>query len=419
MRVLWFVNVPPKEASEYLCLKSLNIGGWFDSLKDELVKNPDIQLGIAFSYADMRTESFTINKIKYYKLPYLRPTKGIKARIANLMHQLEPLESLEHYLNTVEDFKPEIIHIFGTERNYGLIINRINVPCVIHIQGILNEIIKKYFSGISKSDIIFYGYYRRLLSGNSLLHYYYNLKKQSKRELTIFKICRYYMGRTLWDSELVKQLNPNSKYYHCDEIIRKEFYNYRWTPNDNKIKRIYSTLGSQNYKGIELLAKASIIINGEDKINTIFRIGGLSENDEVFKIVIKKFGFKIKKFLIPLGGLIPSQIIEEMLISDIYLHPSHIDNSPNSLCEAMLLGIPIISTNVGGIKSLIENEVNGLIVQSGNANLMTEAIMRIIEDKVLTEKLSKNARMYSAERHNKEKILKQLFEIYNDVLYNA
>lgn len=419
MRVLWFINVPTKEAAEYLGYQSLNIGGWFDSLKDELVKNPDIQLGIAFSYADMRTESFTINKIKYYKLPYLRPTKGIKAIIANLMHQLESLEIIDYCLKTVEDYKPDIINIFGTERNFGLICSQTKIPCVIHIQGILNEIINKYFSGISKSDIIFKGYFRRLLSGNSLLHYYFKLKKQSKRELEIFNTCNNFLGRTNWDKGLAKQLSPNSNYYHSDEIIREEFYNASWEPSENNVKIIYSTLGAQNYKGLELLAQTSLIINKENKIDATFNIGGLTESDEVFRIVIKKHGSEVNKYLKPSGRLSPSEIIKEMLKSDVYVHPSHIDNSPNSLCEAMLVGMPIVSTDVGGIPSLIENEVDGLLVPSGNANLMTQAILRIINDKVLAIKLSKNGIERANERHNKDKILKQIFEIYKDSINYA
>lgn len=51
----------------------------------------------------------------------------------------------------------------------------------------------------------------------------------------------------------------------------------------------------------------------------------------------------------------PSRV-EILLRADVYVHPSYIDNSPNSLCKAQILGVPVISCNVGGISSLIEQK---------------------------------------------------------------
>ncbi|RCK76497.1 MAG: Glycosyl transferase, group 1 [Ignavibacteriae bacterium] len=416
MKVLWFINVPTNEAAEYLGYQGLNIGGWFEALKEELRKINDISLAIAFSNYDSREESFVINNIKYYKIPYLLPTKGIKSIIVRLTHRLEPLECVNYYLKVVEDFKPDVIQIFGTERNYGLIINKVNVPCIIHIQGVLNEIIKKYFSGISKLDIIFKGDFRRLLYGNSVLHYYYYLKKQSKRELEIFKTCKYFIGRTNWDENIVKQLSPNSLYYHCDEIMREEFYTVSWKANKNNFKRIFSTFGAQNYKGLEILSQVSLILNKIKKINVTFRIGGLSERDEVFKIVVNKYGKEVKNYIKPLGRLKPNEIISEMLKSDLFLHASHIDNSPNSVCEAMLIGVPVVSTDVGGISSLIENNVDGLLVPIGNIEMLTESILKILNNKELAIKLSNNAKNRARARHDKSSIVKNLISIYRKLL---
>lgn len=416
MRVLWFINVPTKEAAEHLGYENLNIGGWFEALKDEFRKKDDISLAIAFSYKDLHEEYFIINNIKYYKMPHLKPTKGFKARIAKLTHRLEPLECVNFYLKAIDDFKPDVIQIFGTESNYGLIIDKTKVPCIIHIQGVLTEYVKKYFSGISRSDIFMHGYFRRLLSGNSLLHLYYNMKKQSKRELEIFRICKYFLGRTEWDMKVAKQLSPDSKYFHCDEMMRDEFYNVAWRPKENSVKRIYSTFGGQNYKGLDNLAQASLIINAEKKNNVVFKIGGLSDKDEVFKIIAKKYGPEINKYVKPMGRVNPNEIVSEIVNSDLCVHPSHIDNSPNSVCEAMLVGLPVVSTDVGGISSLIENNVDGLLVPSDNLEQLTESILKILNDKELAVKLSNSAKKRAQVRHDKSIIVKNLISIYQKIL---
>lgn len=198
--------------------------------------------------------------------------------------------------------------------------------------------------------------------------------------------------------------------------MRNEFYNYEWNYKNKNKKVVYSTIGSVNYKGLETIAECGLKLNKSNGIDVDLRIGGILSQDEVFKIVSKKYGKDIKNFIKPLGSIPASVVVKEMLSSDVFVHPSHIDNSPNSVCEAMMLGIPVVSTDVGGIPSLIENGVDGLLVPSGNANLMTEAILRIMNDQVLANKLSKNARKRALERHDKAKIVNDLFSIYKSLI---
>lgn len=63
---------------------------------------------------------------------------------------------------------------------------------------------------------------------------------------------------------------------------------------------------------------------------------------------------------------------------DIFINTTNVDNMPVSLLEAMALGLPIVSTNVGGIPYLIENEKNGLLVDRANISEMCSAIEKLI-----------------------------------------
>ena len=64
----------------------------------------------------------------------------------------------------------------------------------------------------------------------------------------------------------------------------------------------------------------------------------------------------------------------------IYIAISHIENSPNSLCEALILGAPCIATNAGGTSSLIEDGNNGILIQDGDAYSMAGAIIELTEN---------------------------------------
>ncbi|WP_447636189.1 glycosyltransferase family 4 protein [Flavobacterium microcysteis] len=77
---------------------------------------------------------------------------------------------------------------------------------------------------------------------------------------------------------------------------------------------------------------------------------------------------------------------------DIFINTTHFDNMPVSVMEAMALGLPVVSTNVGGIPFLLEDEKTALLVEDGSTDGMIEAIKKIIENKNLAEDLAQNAR---------------------------
>lgn len=77
----------------------------------------------------------------------------------------------------------------------------------------------------------------------------------------------------------------------------------------------------------------------------------------------------------------------------IFINTSHFDNMPVSVIEAMSLGMPVVSTNVGGIPFLLQHQKEALLVGDGDINAMVEAIDQLLEDAALFEKLSINARI--------------------------
>lgn len=98
---------------------------------------------------------------------------------------------------------------------------------------------------------------------------------------------------------------------------------------------------------------------------------------------------------------------------DIFINTTNIDNTPVSVMEAMALGIPIISTNVGGLPFLIKNCVDGVLIEKQNPEMMTKAIEDIIKKK--NSKLAFNARK-KVESFEWSKVKKQWFSILDNDL---
>lgn len=78
---------------------------------------------------------------------------------------------------------------------------------------------------------------------------------------------------------------------------------------------------------------------------------------------------------------------------NIFINTTNIDNTPVSVIEAMALGLPIISTNVGGMPFLIDNGIDGILVEPNDVNAFNTAIKNLIEDNKSAINLSKNARL--------------------------
>ena len=79
---------------------------------------------------------------------------------------------------------------------------------------------------------------------------------------------------------------------------------------------------------------------------------------------------------------------------DIFINTTHFDNTPISVMEAMALGLPVVSTNVGGIPYLLTDKENALLVSDADDKAMTKAILNLLNDKVKANQLAKKARTF-------------------------
>ena len=77
---------------------------------------------------------------------------------------------------------------------------------------------------------------------------------------------------------------------------------------------------------------------------------------------------------------------------DVFINTTNIDNTPVSIVEAMALGLPVVSTNVGGIPYLIQNTINGLLVEKDHVDQMVQQVMSLVADPKKAVEITQNAR---------------------------
>ncbi len=409
MKVLWFTNTPSL-AVEELSQKETG-GGWIKEL-DRILQS-EVDLHVAF-YSRIDKEPFKLGNTTYY--PILRKSTLFQKVVKYIFNTVEPKSDLKIYLELVSNIKPDIVHILGSENPFGLIQKYVDIPVVISMQGIVSVISYKFFSGLERKYSKKTTSFLNFLIRKNQYHNYKQLLTLAKREREILKTTKHIIGRTDWDKYVTSVLSPGRRYYHNDEILRNGFYENIWKPNNNKRLILHTTTNPSFYKGFETIFLAASFLKSLD-IDFVWNIAGLSDKDDVVKTVINKFSDTLFTDNIKLLGMLDEQaLIKYMLGADIYVTASHIENSPNNVCEAMLLGMPVIATQAGGTSSMLENNKEGILIQDGDPWSMAGAITSYYREKEKLVKLGSKAREKALRRHNKNEIVSGLVDIYKRIL---
>ena len=406
MRILWF-SVTPSLFNPHS--NGHNGGGWIASLEQIVRKNKDIELGVAFNFPDNGFK-YENDGVSYY------PIKAEQhSFIGKLLGKSNDGNGTAKYLRIIEDFKPDLIQIFGSENEFGSICRHTEIPVVIHMQGCIPPYHNALFPvGMKKSDFLF-------KKGLSLSYRIIGLRseksfrKRAEMEIDTIQSCNYFMGRTEWDKSLIDLFNPNATYFHCEEALRDSFIHSdkQWKYSDGKKKTIISVISRPWYKGCDLILKTAALLKRFTDIDFEWRVYGIPE----MRFFESVYGIKAKDVNVrPMGTASKEELVDALCSSSCYVHTSYIDNSPNSICEAQILGVPIIATNVGGISSIVDDRVNGILFPANAPYTAASHIKRVLANKSLSETLSSNAIKKATQRHNPELIGKRLAEIYKTII---
>ena len=417
MRILWFSNTPAN-ADEYFNKTLKGTGGWMKAMDNSLQNFVDLH--IAF-YHDKKVPPFKYKNSNYYTFQKKNNTI-LKKYLNTIKSKIIFDEDVQQYIDIINLVKPDLIHIHGTENSFGYILGKVDIPIVISIQGNINVYKHKYFSGISKSYLFSYNnLFEGLIGYKPFKISYKKFNKMVKRETYALSLSDNIIGRTHWDRRITAVLAPNAKYFHNDEILRDSFYLNKWSRNDNREKFIiFTTNGDSFYKGFETICHASFLLLKNSNIDFEWRIAGISESSLIVKVVKKLLGNKYPNRGIKLlGNLGEDELVKELLSSDLYVMPSHIENSPNNLCEAMILGLPCIATCSGGTSSLLEDNKEGVLIQDGDPWVLAGSIIDSYKNKDSFAEFGKKARNRALIRHNREKIIGDIIDNYNIIIKNS
>ena len=337
-------------------------------------------------------------------------------------------KTFQKFNEVINEFTPDIIHVHGTEKNLGQIQSFIShIPIVISIQGIIRACRPFYLNYLNKNELRSFSSIKNLLGRGGTDRTRKIFENGDKYETNIIKEGKYFFCRTLWDYAHIALENPNANIFQGEEILRDSFYKNQGKWDINKIEKysIFMPSGSDPLKGLHHAIESVMLLKKEYPQVKLF-VPGIKQNhinqnsfiDFLFgEEYIRYIKSKIKEYsltenIVLLNRLNDKEMAEQFLKANVFLSPSSIDNSPNAVGEAMMIGTPIVTTPVGGIPSFMKDEVNCLFASAGDPYIMAYQIRRIFEDENLARLLSINATEKAQVRHSIETITKQYIDTY-------
>lgn len=408
MKVLWITNLLFPVPSEALGLSAPIYGGWMvsslNALKEIVV---DIKFAIATVYYGDKLQVIERDDVLYYLLP---------SRV-NMTRYDKSLEQLWRLIR--DTFEPDVVHIHGTEYAPGLAYIRAcgSSNVCISIQGLISVISRYYCAGLTCPDIVKNLTFRDIVKFDTIFQQKRRFDRRGILEKEYIKSVSHIIGRTSWDQAHVWAINDRANYHFCNETLRPSFYKHKWEYNKCDKHTIFLSQASYPIKGFHMVLKAMpmilkhfpntrVRVAGHDIIHKpLYRISGYGM---YLKSLIKKYHLEDKVTF--LGNLSEDEICSEYLKANLFICPSAIENSPNSLCEAQILELPYLASYVGGIPDLM-NGNEQFLYRYDDVEMLAEKVCKIFSH----EECKSLYVNYALERHNLSNCAESLLRIYQSI----
>lgn len=445
MRVLWLCNILLPAIAEELGLPYSNREGWLTGIYERICggvkegkRNADgkstdaeeagMELGICFPVAE--TDSVIMERCHGKAGFRLEGTGTVCYAFQENLAAPEVYEDglEECFRSILEDFKPDMVHIFGTEFPHTLaMVRAFGRPerTLVGIQGLCFACAEAYMADLPE-DVIRRRTFRDWLKKDGILQQQEKFRVRGEREKEALKGIGHITGRTDFDRTETGKINPDANYHFMNETMRTPFYEGRWKPDRKNPYGIFLGQGDYPLKGFHYLLQAMPEVLKEYPEAYVMVAGNSIIGNRTLKdkIKISSYGKYLLELIDSLGleghvrvlgKLSAEEMKEAFLRSGMFVCPSSLENSPNSMGEAMLLGVPVVAARTGGIPSMIEDGTEGLLFRTGDVKGLAECMKQVWREPKAAAKRAENARKRAFAVHDGNRNYERLLAIYREI----
>jgi len=357
--------------------------------------------------------------VTYYLLPDSPP----------LSYNENKKSNIAAWNNLIEAEKPDLIQVWGTEFTHGLCALRVatNTPSVIYMQGYLGSIARYYQAGIPQNELKKTITIRDFLKRDSILQQQKKYYKSAKKEAEMLQLSGAIISENEWCNANIRSIVPDVKVYSCPLSINKVFADYHW--DITKIERHSVICNASGYtiKGLHILLRAIALLKNTIPDIKLYVPGDPVVSDGSLKWLLRKRGYtkyienlikelKIEANIVWLGRLSQEDLAKEYSRRHVFVMPSSIENHSSSLKEAMAVGMPCVSSYVGGIPEYVRHGENGFLYRFEEYEVMAEHIKNIFADDELALRISASASSDMLKLHRNIDLFEKTTDIYKRIL---
>lgn len=410
INVLWTINTLSPTIGKEFNIRSTHTISWVEAMADRLQNDKRVNLSIAAPGDIPEIKQRNINGVNYYVVP--------------------KKSSEKYWAMLLSDIHPDIIHVYGTEQSHNIDVIKTadGIPVIVSLQGLVSEYQHHYYAGIEHRTMLRYTPIRDIIRPSGFFTGKEDFIKRSKNEKKIIESVKYVEGRSTWDRVSALNINPNLKYYYCPRMIRRPFYEKEaWDISKIEKHTVFISQGNYPIKGVHFVFMAvSKLINKYPDIRIVVTGNNMFSNmtgiHRFFRTGYQRYLFDLAKSanILDRISFVGFKNADEMadLLRKIHVSivPSSIENAPNSLAEAMMIGTPCIATFVGGNMDMLKHEKEGFLYCYNEPNMLAEYIDRIFSSDDMAKNFSVCARETALARHNPTKLVNDLLGIYTSVI---
>ena len=375
-KILWLVSITLPQAAAAVGLASDQVGGgWLAGMLDALA--PQLRLTVASVDARAKTPlSGEKDGVRFAVLPAADGFDGLLAGEA-----------------------PDLVHIWGTEYAAAAAMQqaaaRRGLPVLVGMQGVMSDCSAHLCDGVPQPYL--------------------------------------HSGRTGFDRRAVAVLAPHARYYPCNETLRPAFWQAAGSWRAREFGRAPVILMSQGNYPLKNLHTALLALPALLRRwpGAVLRVAGWPPLDKgpLLRPVIRIL-FPYQTWCARLiaqnglaghvqytGPLQAAEMRQAYLDADLFLLPSYSENSPNSLGEAMLLGLPCVASRVGGVPDVTGGGAGAVLYgPAGDADALAAAAASVLGLPDHGAALGKKASALARAQHDPAANAARMLCIYGQVL---
>ena len=337
----------------------------------------------------------------------------------------------ETFREEIRTFQPDVIHSWGVEYHHALaMVNAAEAEgklphMVASIQGLCRFLAEHYTDGIPET-ICRRSTFRDRMRKDNILQQQEKFSLRGKLETAALEKLHHVIGRTDWDRACALSIHPGICYHFCNETLREEFYEGQWSYGSCIRHRVFASSCAYPIKGFHYLLQsfaqvvkvypdATLAVTGGSFLNKNLKAKLRQGSYERYLASLAK-QYHLEDKLVFLGHLNAGQMKQAFLEANVFVLPSTLENSPNSLGEAMLLGVPCVAADVGGVTTMMTHEKEGFVYQSTAPYMLAHYICKVFAMEEAAATMGQAAKEHAALTHNPEKNLQDLLMIYQSLI---